>query len=1129
MRIAYFPLVTNREQLLDLVSRAAWFLTFSAIEEIRVLVASDQLAATDWAVAPGMDPRISDRFDRLNELVELRTVRSEVELAGAIDGADTILRWDKKELPSWLTDRAMRKLIGDRRIYEVDPARVRYEGSFYIEVGLAQMANREHVIDSSRARFEELATRLGRRERAFALATGPSVERYSEHDFSSAASIACNSVVLDRDLMRAVDPEIVVFADPIFHFGPSQYAGSFRESVLASSEEFGFSICIPLKYHDILLAALPQLADRIIALPYTKDREFNFDLAREFELKVTANVLSYLMLPLAATFSDRIGILGCDGRPRAENTYFWKHNSNTQISDKMENIREVHPAFFSIDYDDYYDEHIETLESQLRAGERRGIEFRCLAPSHIPPLQARSDNPASDNREVNAAVGVRQDHEAEPFGDGGPRVVIIDPDALDWGGHFMAYNEKLTEGLRSRGASVRVLCNTGLEEEILRARNHFVPALTLHTWSVGNTFPPNAGVLVSAEKQLAEGIDRCLDEDGKACLYMYTGSVPHAAMVARTIRRRPGVRASINLFWTSFHSGHWDDWIERYGETIAEINSTPRLTVTVPTEGIRRAIADSTSEVIEVAPHPSTTVSDPMFDRYRAQGAFTAQPERLRVLFPGAARGGKGFSSTLEAVQQLAIDPNLEPIVRYAPHPNVADEEQATRVGKLPENVRVVAGDLDDDEFLELFQNADMCVLPYEPEAFGQRTSGLLIDAVYHGLPVVATTETWLGEFVARFGCGVVIDDTSAERIFAAVKQIAADLAGFRERARDAAEQYFGVNSWSALADSILEVPEETILGPCPRSAAASVDESRVVDRMLAMRSGPENVMLDVGAHHGSSLSHFIARQWRVVACEPDSDNRAALTKKYASAGVTIDARAVSDEPSEEAEFFASSESTGISALHAFRSTHEKSATVAVTTVEELAGAHELARIDFLKIDVEGFDLNVLKGVPWNWLEPEVITCEFDDEKTLRLGYSYQDMADYLVERGYAVYLSEWHPIVAYGISHEWRRLVRYPDPLDSRAAWGNLVSFRQDPGREALRTAFTACVRGGEIDVPPPKSELEEQVAELQQLQRSSGARIARKLAALTEQQLHSRQAIDAQLDELERLIATRDPTRSA
>ncbi len=104
----------------------------------------------------------------------------------------------------------------------------------------------------------------------------------------------------------------------------------------------------------------------------------------------------------------------------------------------------------------------------------------------------------------------------------------------------------------------------------------------------------------------------------------------------------------------------------------------------------------------------------------------------------------------------------------------------------------------------------------------------------------------------------------------------------------------------------------------------------------------------------------------------------------------------------------------------------------------------------------------MLKGVPWDRIKPEVIECEFEDAKTLPLGHTYRDIADDLVARGYTVYLSEWHPIVRYGVRHDWRQLVRYPTPLSSSDAWGNILAFRNDPGPKAVSAAFEACLSVG-------------------------------------------------------------------
>lgn len=240
------------------------------------------------------------------------------------------------------------------------------------------------------------------------------------------------------------------------------------------------------------------------------------------------------------------------------------------------------------------------------------------------------------------------------------------------------------------------------------------------------------------------------------------------------------------------------------------------------------------------------------------------------------------------------------------------------------------------------------------------------------------------------------------------------------------------------------------------RSHAAGVDETAVVALLFQAKRGGENIMLDVGAHFGTSAAAFTPLGWRIVCFEPDPSNRAKLVTRFGNTpGVTIDPRAVGEKPESGRAFFTSEESTGISGMLRFRDTHKEVTKVEVTTVAEAIKIYNLPRIDFLKIDVEGYDFAVLKGVPWDRMRPAVIECEFEDAKTNLLGHSTSDIAEFLQSKGYSVYISEWHPIVRYGISHDWHRLTRYPDQAPSRDAWGNILAFLNDPGYTALSDAF--------------------------------------------------------------------------
>ena len=244
------------------------------------------------------------------------------------------------------------------------------------------------------------------------------------------------------------------------------------------------------------------------------------------------------------------------------------------------------------------------------------------------------------------------------------------------------------------------------------------------------------------------------------------------------------------------------------------------------------------------------------------------------------------------------------------------------------------------------------------------------------------------------------------------------------------------------------------------REQGAHIDETALVG-VLLKEFPAGSVMIDVGAHYGTSLAPFSQMGWHVYAYEPDPENRKYLQEKFGKSDhIKIDSRAVAEQANSDIEFFASEESTGISSMLAFHESHKLVETVEVTSLADIVADNHIEYIDFLKIDAEGYDFSVLKGVPWDKIKPEVILCEFEDAKTGRLSHRWTDIAELLVGKGYTVYVSEWYPIVRYGVPHYWRGMNRYPCALKDVNAWGNLLAFQTDPGEAAIREVLNKVVK---------------------------------------------------------------------
>ncbi|MCR9287020.1 MAG: FkbM family methyltransferase [Bacteroidetes bacterium] len=226
-----------------------------------------------------------------------------------------------------------------------------------------------------------------------------------------------------------------------------------------------------------------------------------------------------------------------------------------------------------------------------------------------------------------------------------------------------------------------------------------------------------------------------------------------------------------------------------------------------------------------------------------------------------------------------------------------------------------------------------------------------------------------------------------------------------------------------------------------------SIEEVDIVYKIFQDQSGKGKIMLDVGAHFGTALMPFAKKDWTIYAFEPDPSNREKLIAQIADyKNVTIDIRAASNTTGDTVSFFTSEVSTGISSMSAFHKSHKETSKVQTIRLGDFCKENKINDVDFLKIDTEGFDLFVLKGYDWvNQKHPDYIVTEFEDRKTKPLGYSFQEQANYLIEQGYKVIVSEWHPIIEYGQRHKWKRFVTNPSQVTDELAWGNIIACKPE------------------------------------------------------------------------------------
>jgi hypothetical protein len=796
-RVQAYPVFESQEQLRDFLSRAAWH--FGHLHEIELFVplAAGVDVPDRITIPEGFAPEVQRHLDEYLPRIRFQYDRNAEAARTLLDSADCVLKWTEKRPEVDAAIAAARKLT-----YRVDPRNVRQEGSFFIQCAFDLYAPKQAAIEESRLKLKELTGRLHGKRCAWIMATGPSVEHYRECDFADSVVVACNSVVLNDDLMRHCKPSILVFADPIFHFGVSEYAGRFREIVAQRLASTDLTIIVPLKYYPLLRSKFPEHAERIIGVPFEGTVDFNLDLNKKFAVKTTANILTLLLIPIAATFAKEVRLIGCDGRPLEQDDYFWGHGKSVQINDKMENIKRVHPGFFDIDYNEYYFEHCHTLANALRQGEAEGWQFAHHGHSHIPALRDRSI-PCSGK-----PSGIEQ---RGPHSTGPELCVVLEPDGIGMSGHYVRWHRQLISELQGgQYRRVVVLCNKKQDPSLYPC--HAAPVLSSFSWGISRAEPCYRSDFAESQgivrfcAEVSAGIRAALGQQkGAVSIFIYYGSVQivKALQGVRKQLKAEGIelRVSVCLFHESvlpdprhaaprFPPGAREILMEAVAQAdhYRVFSVTHRLS-----EHIRERFGVWTE-----------VLGNPTPDRSDAQGLSAeplkspSQPESREhvILFPCNPRDEKGGPITECFARWLAkqgVPPGQRYLIRGA---------QPADLSSVP-GVTFLGPEVTDDQYWENLTRADVVVIPYLAPAFTYRTSGILVDALFAGKPCVVFESTWLADTVKRHHAGIILKYRSELTIATAITTVLRHKERLATLTREGYRAYSATNSWALLASSI--------------------------------------------------------------------------------------------------------------------------------------------------------------------------------------------------------------------------------------------------------------------------------------------------------------------------------------
>lgn len=290
------------------------------------------------------------------------------------------------------------------------------------------------------------------------------------------------------------------------------------------------------------------------------------------------------------------------------------------------------------------------------------------------------------------------------------------------------------------------------------------PAGAEYIPSLGAAVPVTACPLpkgpLAETRAIAEGV-----RSGRAVLVL-TANASHALCADRLAFLPAGLLARVSFFV------HWPLAKPSARLSLALAGrARARSLFLAPTAGVGAPLVDAGCAHVRTIGYPAIP----------SHGAPMRVPFR-HLLMAGAARLNKGLDLVAGLAEILAReDRDLPLLVQVSPkHANTArggkhgSREDAVVARLLGARYRGLVADPkapDRAEYAARYAGA-LVLAPYDREKFASGVSGIVLDALLHGAPVIATQGTWAGEVVERFDAGIVLRERTDAQLADAVHRV---------------------------------------------------------------------------------------------------------------------------------------------------------------------------------------------------------------------------------------------------------------------------------------------------------------------------------------------------------------------
>ena len=402
------------------------------------------------------------------------------------------------------------------------------------------------------------------------------------------------------------------------------------------------------------------------------------------------------------------------------------------------------------------------------------------------------------------------------------RVVIVDPYLCDQGGHSFFYNFAVKNAIEKRSVESCIVGridsdNTCLSEpgyiaalEDVSTTLMNLPQSPKHVWKAMRSFDRTYRAL-----QRTFGPDGTFPLKKNDIIFCPTivvyDALPFALFFRTQLARLRALNAKLIMFlrWDYSRSmisssllrlSH--SWLSKNGKGVLAYATDSRL--------IKAYCEPLLGTEVVVYPIPITP-NRIRFEKHPSSG-------KPNLLYLGCARHNKGFDLVIDLINETVANPEWTHRVDFtvqsypgrqnwlALKRTVAQMKRLEELSQHTDNVRLIRGNLSEEEYATVLSSGDIMLLPYRPSGYGQNTSNLLIEAVLSGSIPITTQGTWLSHELTLAGLeDLTFDIREPDAFKAAVFRVLTDIEAQRQRIDKLQKEWAHFHTADRLVDILLK------------------------------------------------------------------------------------------------------------------------------------------------------------------------------------------------------------------------------------------------------------------------------------------------------------------------------------